>query len=158
MHRINQRCGERQRVTTAYQRTFTEYIIVGGRMKMQPPAATGCSPRRNSSTAEQLRPRRWRTVPTYASGDRLTLDDSGGQGRVVEARGRTGNQHERRRLPPIPDHVRPFRAPPRCRGIGMGDADYTDCAYGYRDLPPFIGPCDCPVCNGSGIEGGYARQ
>jgi hypothetical protein len=23
------------------------------------------------------------------------------------------------------------------------------------DWEPFTGPCDCPTCNGSGIEGGY---
>jgi hypothetical protein len=49
--------------------------------------------------------------------------------------------------------VRPLPQPPRCRGIAIGDGNYTGCAYGYGDVPPFTGPCDCPVCNGSGIEG-----
>ena len=43
--------------------------------------------------------------------------------------------------------------PPRCRGIPLGDGNYTGCAYGYGDLAPFTGPRDCPVCNGSGFEG-----
>ena len=42
---------------------------------------------------------------------------------------------------------------PRCRGVPIGDGNYTGCAYGYGDVPPFTGPCDCPVCNGSGVEG-----
>jgi hypothetical protein len=49
--------------------------------------------------------------------------------------------------------VRPLPLPPRCRGIPLGDGNYTGCAYGYGDVPPFTGPRDCPVCNGSGFEG-----
>jgi hypothetical protein len=37
----------------------------------------------------------------------------------------------------------------------VGDSYYTGCAYGYGDLAPFTGPCDCPVCNGSGVEAAY---
>ncbi len=48
--------------------------------------------------------------------------------------------------------IRPLPSPPRCRGIPIGDGNYTGCAYGHGDLPPFTGPCDCPVCHGSGIE------
>jgi hypothetical protein len=43
--------------------------------------------------------------------------------------------------------------PPRCRGIPLGDGNFTGCEYGYGDLAPFTGPRDCPVCNGSGFEG-----
>ena len=49
--------------------------------------------------------------------------------------------------------MRPLPPPPRCRGIPLGDGNYTGCAYGYGDLAPFTGPRDCPVCNGSGFEG-----
>ena len=49
--------------------------------------------------------------------------------------------------------LRPLPAPPRCRGIPLGDGNYTGCAYGYGDLAPFTGPRDCPVCSGSGFEG-----
>ena len=49
--------------------------------------------------------------------------------------------------------MRPLPAPPRCRGIPLGDGNYTGCAYGYGDIAPFTGPRDCPVCNGSGFEG-----
>jgi hypothetical protein len=48
---------------------------------------------------------------------------------------------------------RPFPDPPRCRGIPLGDGNYTGCQYGYGDITPLTGPCDCPVCNGSGFEG-----
>jgi hypothetical protein len=48
--------------------------------------------------------------------------------------------------------IRPLPRPPRCRGIPIGDGDYTGCAYGYGDMPPFTGPRDCPVCEASGIE------
>ena len=52
------------------------------------------------------------------------------------------------------NNIRPLpRRVPRCRGIPIGDGNYTGCAYGYGDVRPFTGPCDCPVCNGSGIEG-----
>lgn len=47
---------------------------------------------------------------------------------------------------------RPLPDPPRCRGISMGAGAFTGCAYGYGDLAPFTGPCDCPTCHGSGIE------
>ena len=49
--------------------------------------------------------------------------------------------------------LRPSPPPPRCRGIPLGDGNYTGCAYGYGDLAPFTGPRDCPVCKGSGFEG-----
>ena len=48
---------------------------------------------------------------------------------------------------------RPLPDPPRCRGIQLVDGNYNGCAYGYGDLEPFTGPCHCPVCKGSGIEG-----
>ena len=51
------------------------------------------------------------------------------------------------------NHIRPLPHLPRCRGIAIGDGNYTGCAYGYDDVPPFTGPCDCPTCNGSGLEG-----
>jgi hypothetical protein len=51
--------------------------------------------------------------------------------------------------------IRPLPSPPRCRGIEIEPGRYTGCGYGYGDLPPFTGPCDCPTCNGSGIERGY---
>ncbi len=40
----------------------------------------------------------------------------------------------------------------RCRGIPIGDRNYTGCAYGDGTVRPFEGPCDCPVCSGSGVE------
>jgi len=40
----------------------------------------------------------------------------------------------------------------RCRGIALGDGNYTGCAYGDGGMEPFTGPMDCPVCNGAGIE------
>jgi len=46
-------------------------------------------------------------------------------------------------------NLRPFR---RCRGIPIGDGNYTGCAYGDGSVRPFESPCDCPTCNGSGIE------
>jgi hypothetical protein len=49
--------------------------------------------------------------------------------------------------------LRPLPPPPWCRGIRLGDGNYTGCAYGYGDVAPFTGPRDCPVCNGSGFEG-----
>jgi hypothetical protein len=52
--------------------------------------------------------------------------------------------------------MRPLPPPPRCRGIELDSGDYTGCLYGYGDLKPFSGPRDCPVCYGSGIEGGTA--
>jgi hypothetical protein len=54
-----------------------------------------------------------------------------------------------------PIEVHPLPQPPRCRGIPIGDGNCTGCAYGYGDVPPFHPPCDCPICNGSGIEGGF---
>jgi hypothetical protein len=51
------------------------------------------------------------------------------------------------------EEIRPLPAPPRCRGIPIGDGNFTGCAYGYGDIPPLTGPCDCPVCHGSGYEG-----
>jgi hypothetical protein len=50
------------------------------------------------------------------------------------------------------DEERPL-PPPRCRGIPIGDGNYTGCAYGYGDVAPFTAPVDCPVCYGSGFEG-----
>lgn len=54
-----------------------------------------------------------------------------------------------------PRNIRPLPHPPRCRGIRIGDGNYTGCAYGYGDAPPFTGPRDCPTCNGSGLEGSF---
>lgn len=51
--------------------------------------------------------------------------------------------------------MRPLPDRPRCRGIELPDGNFTGCAYGYGDCEPFTGPCDCPTCNGSGIEQGY---
>lgn len=51
--------------------------------------------------------------------------------------------------------IRPLPKPPRCRGIPLGDGNYTGCAYGYGDVAPFSPPCDCPICNGSGLEAGF---
>ena len=51
--------------------------------------------------------------------------------------------------------IRPFPEPPRCRGIPLRDGNYSGCAFGYGDVPPFTGPCDCPTCEGSGIEPTY---
>ena len=51
-----------------------------------------------------------------------------------------------------PRNIRPLPRPTRCRGIPIGDGNYTGCLYGYGDVRPFTGPCDCPVCNGSGFE------
>ena len=48
--------------------------------------------------------------------------------------------------------LRPLPLPPRCRGIPLGDGNYTGCAYGYGDITPLTGPPDCPVCEGSGYE------
>jgi uncharacterized protein (DUF983 family) len=48
--------------------------------------------------------------------------------------------------------IRPLPSPPRCRGIHIGDGNYTGCAYGYGDEVPFTGANDCPVCHGSGYE------
>ena len=49
--------------------------------------------------------------------------------------------------------IRPLPDPPRCRGLLLPDGNYTGCAFGYGDVPPFTPPCDCPTCNGSGYEG-----
>jgi hypothetical protein len=52
--------------------------------------------------------------------------------------------------------IRPLPPPPRCRGIEIGPGHYTGgCTFGYGDIPPLSEPCDCPVCNGSGVERGY---
>src|SRR5712671_2325448 len=48
--------------------------------------------------------------------------------------------------------IRPLPDPPLCRGIPLDDGNYTGCAYGYGDITPLTGPCDCPVCHGSGYE------
>jgi hypothetical protein len=53
--------------------------------------------------------------------------------------------------------IRPL-PPPRCRGIEVEQNKFTGCAYCYGDFEPFTGPCDCPVCNGSGLERGYERN
>ena len=49
--------------------------------------------------------------------------------------------------------ARPLPTPPRCRGVPLGNGDYTGCSYGYGDLPPFTGPRACPTSNDSGYEG-----
>ena len=41
----------------------------------------------------------------------------------------------------------------RCRGVLLGSGSFSGCAYGDGELTPLTGPCDCPVCRGSGIEG-----
>ena len=41
----------------------------------------------------------------------------------------------------------------RCRGILLGNGEYAGCAYGALELRAMTGPCDCPVCYGSGFEG-----
>ena len=40
-----------------------------------------------------------------------------------------------------------------CRGTPLGQGQFSGCAYGSAKLKPLTGPCDCPVCNGSGYEG-----
>ncbi|MBV8829544.1 MAG: hypothetical protein JO108_10010 [Acidobacteriaceae bacterium] len=45
--------------------------------------------------------------------------------------------------------MRPLTKPPRCRGVPVGNP-FTGWAYGYGDLPPLTGPCDCQVGNGPG--------
>jgi hypothetical protein len=55
-------------------------------------------------------------------------------------------------------NVRPIRPPRRCRGIPIGDRNYTGCAFGDGGAPPFTAPCDCPTCFGSGIEGGIVIE
>ena len=40
----------------------------------------------------------------------------------------------------------------RCRGIPLGDGNFGGCAYGDGEYRVLEGPCDCPVCNGSGWE------
>ncbi len=34
--------------------------------------------------------------------------------------------------------------PPRCRGIPLGDGNYTGCAYGYVDITPLTGRAIAP--------------
>jgi hypothetical protein len=48
---------------------------------------------------------------------------------------------------------RPLPSFQRCRGIPLGDGKYTGCDYGSGKMIPLTGPCDCPVCKGSGVEG-----
>jgi len=38
--------------------------------------------------------------------------------------------------------IRPLPDPPRCRGIALGNGEYSGCAYGYGDIEPFTGPRD----------------
>jgi hypothetical protein len=48
------------------------------------------------------------------------------------------------------------RRPPAlqsCRGISLGGGNYAGCPYGSAEFRPLTGPCDCPVCHGSGYEG-----
>jgi len=47
---------------------------------------------------------------------------------------------------------RPLPTPPRCRGIPLGDGNFTGCLCGYGDVAPFAGVNDCPTCEGSGFE------
>jgi hypothetical protein len=35
--------------------------------------------------------------------------------------------------------IRPLPAPPRCRGIPLGNDAFTGCAYGFGDMPPYTG-------------------
>ena len=53
--------------------------------------------------------------------------------------------------------IRPLPDPPRCRGIPLGNGDYTGCAFGYGDVPLFTLRYYCPLCRGSGIEGGLVE-
>jgi hypothetical protein len=46
----------------------------------------------------------------------------------------------------------------RCRGVLLCNGSYTGCPYGDGDLTPLTGPCDCPVCHGSGFEGVIATM
>ena len=41
---------------------------------------------------------------------------------------------------------------PKCRGIPLGDGNFTGCAYGDGTAEPFRSPNDCPICNASGFE------
>jgi hypothetical protein len=41
--------------------------------------------------------------------------------------------------------IRPLPEPPRCRGIPIGDGNFTGCLLGWADVPAFTEPCDCPV-------------
>ena len=36
---------------------------------------------------------------------------------------------------------------PKCRGIPLGDGNFTVCAYGDGTAEPFRSPNDCPICN-----------
>lgn len=40
-----------------------------------------------------------------------------------------------------------------CRGRELPDGTFAGCAYGRGEITPLIGPCDCEVCHGSGVEG-----
>lgn len=51
-----------------------------------------------------------------------------------------------------PRAIRHLPAPPRCRGIPIGDGNFSGCLYGYGDIEPLTGPCDCPTCNGTGVD------
>ena len=46
-----------------------------------------------------------------------------------------------------------YRPLKRCRGIPIGDGNYTGCAYGSGEIRVLTGQRDCPTCNGSGHEG-----
>jgi hypothetical protein len=56
------------------------------------------------------------------------------------------HEHDPSEIRPLPDH-------PRCRGVPLGDGKYAGCPQGNGEVTPLIGPCDCPVCHGSGFEG-----
>jgi hypothetical protein len=43
--------------------------------------------------------------------------------------------------------------PPSCRGIALDNGTLAGGPYGSGELRPLTGPCDCPVCHGSGYEG-----
>ena len=46
----------------------------------------------------------------------------------------------------------------RCRGIPIGDGNYTGCAFGDGTVRPFEAPCDCPICGGTGVERAIATR
>jgi hypothetical protein len=56
------------------------------------------------------------------------------------------DEHNPSEIRRLPDH-------PHCRGVPFADGKYAGCRYGSGDLTPLTGPCDCPVCHGSGFEG-----
>jgi hypothetical protein len=52
----------------------------------------------------------------------------------------------------------PLAMLPRCRGIEISEGKYSGCAFGDGGAAPFTPPCDCPTCNGSGLEHGVRPE